>query len=287
MALRGHVFTKQLFSSDCFALFIDTFLGGESGIINGCTLENTTEKITLNKGYFLAKGRFLEEEEGIDFSIDATAEGEKFCKLICEIDLSQENTTSILNQAYYKIIEDDNDYPELQQDDITTDPTGIYQFEFCQFKRTTEGISEFRDTRIFVDFNSIYSEVRRNMSYVFEDEKGKFDTWFTSFKNTSSTSFNTWIETTQESFDDWFNSIKDILDENTASHLLNMILDLKKTQIIVSEEEPEEDCIWYKVLRTREETDGEYIIQTEPYDETAKIKDENEMSDGEIIAVEI
>lgn len=162
MGLRGQVFQKQLFSSDCFALFIDTFLGGTSGIINGCTLSNTANSITINEGYFCIKGRFLQETGTTVIPVESS-ETDLFCKLVCEIDLSKINTVSQLNQAYYKILQDESDYPELQQDDITVDLTGIYQFEFAQFKITSSGITNFMSTGESLDFTSIYAEMRQDV----------------------------------------------------------------------------------------------------------------------------
>jgi len=162
MALRGQVFTKQIFSSDCFALFIDTFLGKTCGIINGCTLSNTTDSITINQGYFCIKGRFLNETSSTVIPIEAS-ETDLYCKLICEVDLSKTNTVSQLNQAYYKVLQDESDYPELQQDNITIDTTGIYQFEFAQFKVTSSGITNFMSTGEMLDFTSIYAEMRQDV----------------------------------------------------------------------------------------------------------------------------
>lgn len=45
--LKGHVFNLQTFTSDCFALFIDTFLNGNNGIVKGCNVFNTSNSVTL------------------------------------------------------------------------------------------------------------------------------------------------------------------------------------------------------------------------------------------------
>ena len=45
--LRGHVFDEQLFSSECFALFIDTFLAKHCGVVKGCNLSNSNDSITV------------------------------------------------------------------------------------------------------------------------------------------------------------------------------------------------------------------------------------------------
>lgn len=222
MALRGHTFKKQLFSSECFALFIDTFLGKQSGIVKGCSLSYTENSITINNGYFCIQGRFLEEAGGSTFNIE-TAEQDTYCKLICEIDLSKENTTSILNQATYKIITDTTDYPVLIKGDIA-DTATVYQYEFARFKNTEEGIKDFRDTREFLDFNSLYSEIRQNVQNVLDDIESKEEEFFVELRANTKEEVEIFITDLNE----YLESIKDILDEDTAGHLLLLIQDLQE-----------------------------------------------------------
>ena len=165
MALKGHVFNKQLFTSECFALFIDTFLAGNNGIVTGCEMSNTTNSINIHDGYFCIKGRFIEEEGGTTINVEGTTQDDIYCKLVCEIDLSKENTVTELKQVSYKVLQATNDYPVLQQENITVTGGGnIYQFELAQFKVTETGIENFVDKRTFLDFNSIYEEIRRNIN---------------------------------------------------------------------------------------------------------------------------
>lgn len=169
--LRGHVFDEQLFSSECFALFIDTFLSKHCGVIKGCNLSNSSNSITVGNGFFCVRGRFLEivGEDTFDVGTD-----ELFCKLICEIDLGKENTESELTQASLKIIKSSNNYPQLTQQDITAEGT-IYQFEFAQFKSGKNGITEFKDTRKFLDFDSIYTKVNNETKEVIEQIKKELE----------------------------------------------------------------------------------------------------------------
>ncbi len=207
MALRGHVFNKQLFTSECFALFIDTFLDKNNGIVNGCELSSTSSSITLGSGYFCIKGRFLQEEGGSTFEIEPVVQNDVFCKLICEVDLSQENTTSELKQAQYKILQSTNNYPTLKQEDISEEGS-IFQFEFAQFKITENGIENFQDKRIYLDFNSIYSEIRRNINTFLSEQN----------------------ITTKEKIDElvadlqqYCDSAKEVLNEDVTLNLLNLI----------------------------------------------------------------
>ncbi len=218
MALRGHVFSKQLFSSECFALFIDIFLGKNSGVIEGCELLSTTNNITLEKGFFCIKGRFLEEEGHSIFEIEPVEQDTLFCKLICEIDLSQQNTTSELKQAYYRIIQSTSDYPALQQEDITAEGS-IYQFEFAQFKITTNGIEDFQDKRAFLDFESFYNEIRRDAQYVFDGIIAQKDNFFAQLNITTKAEADALITDLQQYCD----SVKEVLDGDVAINLLNRI----------------------------------------------------------------
>ena len=214
MALRGHVFNKQLFTSECFALFIDTFLDKNNGIIKGCELSNTNTSITIENGFFCIKGRFLQEEGGSTFEVEQAIQNDIYCRLVCEIDLSQENTTAELKQAQYKILESTREYPTLQQEDITIEGS-IYQFEFAQFKITENGIENFQDKRTFLDFPSIYSEIRRNINAFLSQAK----------------------ITTEEQIDalvldlkTYCDEAKEILDGDVAMNLINLINNLKQTK---------------------------------------------------------
>ena len=124
--LKGHVFNLQTFTSEAFALFIDKFLNGRSGVVRGCELSNTSNTVTVADGYFVIKGRFLQVISGVTVS-EMTNDG--FYNLVCEIDLSKTNTVDELNQAQMKAIHNSSVYPTLTQQDITNTGT-LYQYEF-------------------------------------------------------------------------------------------------------------------------------------------------------------
>lgn len=214
MALRGHVFNKQLFTSECFALFIDTFLDKNNGVIKGCGLSNTATTITIEDGFFCIKGRFLQEEGGSTFEIEPTLQNDIYCRIICEIDLSQENTTAELKQAQYKILESTREYPVLQQEDITIEGS-IYQFEFAQFKITENRIEDFQDKRTFLDFPSIYAEIRRNIN-----------TFLSQAKITTEEQIDALILDLKTYCDE----AKEVLDGDVVMNLINLINNLKTTK---------------------------------------------------------
>ena len=178
--LKGHVFKEQIFGNQIFALFINTFLNGKNGVIkdykNGMAITYSGNNVTVQSGVVCIQGRFLEEDT--DTEIAAGTET-VFCKLIIEIDLSQQNTEEQLKQASYKIIKSASGYPSLTQTDIVNNNTGIYQFELARFKTSASGISDFRDMRTYLDFISIYAgiteEFREVLSKLEEELAGVED----------------------------------------------------------------------------------------------------------------
>ena len=169
--LKGHVFKEQRFGNHIFALFINTFLAGHNGIVNGyknsMRVSYSGSNVTIASGAVCIQGRFLEEDSSTTLNAGTNT---LFCKLVLEIDLDQENTESEFNQGSYKIITGANDYPTLTQDDIVASNTGVYQYELARFKTGTSGITNFVDKRTFIDFDSIYQELEEESDIVFEDE---------------------------------------------------------------------------------------------------------------------
>lgn len=154
--LKGHTFYLQTFTSDAFALFIDKFLNGRSGVAKGCELSNTNNSATIGEGYFVVRGRFLQVISSVTVS---NIINNGYYSLVCEIDLSKTNTEEQLNQAEIKVVYNSSTYPTLTQQDITGDGT-IYQYEFARFKVEGGSITNFTDRRTYVDFASIYDVIQ-------------------------------------------------------------------------------------------------------------------------------
>lgn len=169
--LVGYTFDEQLFTSEAFAKFQDTFLSKKSGVIDGITLSNTNNTVTISSGWFVVRGRFLREQGGSTLSI--TENG--YYSVVCEIDLNEENTETELSQAKYKLIKGTGTYPILVQQDITNGGT-IYQYEFAKFKMENGTISNFTDTRTFVDFESIYDLIQNEAKTVLDDIEKELQT---------------------------------------------------------------------------------------------------------------
>ena len=168
--IKGDVFNKQHFPSNTFALFIDTFLNKKCGIVadykNGMALSNTTNEITISSGALCIRGRFIREDSNT--TINVSYQSNTYCKLIIEIDLDKVNTLSELNQVAYKIVSSETDYPTLVQTDIVKNESGIYQYELARFMCNSSGISQFTDMRTFLDFASIYEEIREHIEDIDE-----------------------------------------------------------------------------------------------------------------------
>ena len=169
--ILGQTYDEQLFKSDMFRLFINTFADGENGIINdykqSCNLSNTTSTITISDGAFLLQGGIIQVQGNETITVDLD---NSYCILAFEIDLSQENTETEFNQGKFKIIKGTTtEYPTLQQDDIVNNATGIYQMEFARFIASSSGITGVTDKRTFIDFTTIFENINTQVQALIEE----------------------------------------------------------------------------------------------------------------------
>lgn len=165
--LKGHVFNQQLFGNEMFALFMNTFLAGHNGIIqgykDGMNLSYNNFNVTIGSGAVCVQGRFLEEDSTTTVTaINTTG----YARLVLEIDLDRINTEIEFNQGSFKIITDTNDYPLLTQTDIVNNNSGVYQYSLARFQTSSTGITNFIDERTFLDFDSIYDEIDRKIQEI-------------------------------------------------------------------------------------------------------------------------
>lgn len=170
--LKGHVFSKQIFGNPIFALFINTFLNGENGVSNnyknGMKPTYSGSTVNIDSGAVCIQGRFLEEDTST--SVQAGTNN-AYCKLVVEIDLDKQNTESEFNQASYKIITSTSSYPTLTQTNIVKNNSGIYQYELARFRTSTSGITDFQDMRTYLDFDSIFDEIRADYNTILQELK--------------------------------------------------------------------------------------------------------------------
>lgn len=151
--IQGITFDKQLFTAEAFAKFQNTFLNDNCGVIEGLDISNTTNSVTIADGWLCVKGRFLREQGGTTLNVATNG----YYSLICEIDLSKENTETVFNQASFKLISGTDAYPTLTQQDIASTGT-LYQYELARFKYNNT-ITDFADKRTYLKFDSIYSDI--------------------------------------------------------------------------------------------------------------------------------
>lgn len=152
--LIGYTFDEQLFTSEAFRKFEDIFLNKNNGVVDGCELSNTNTTVTISDGWFVIRGALLREQGGTTLNV----EQDGYYSLVCEIDLSKENTETSLQQALFKLVRGATAYPTLTQQDITNGGN-VYQYEFARFKSTNSTISEFTDKRTFLNLDDILNEI--------------------------------------------------------------------------------------------------------------------------------
>lgn len=151
--IRGYVFPNQLASNEVDSMIYRKMLNYNDGIFRGMELSNTTTTITVGEGVIMMAGRPV----GIVGSESITTGTDNaFCKLVLEIDLTKEATESTFEQVSLKIIKSGSAYPNVTQDDMDEGGT-LYQVELARFKTTASGITEFTDTRPFLDFEGIWA----------------------------------------------------------------------------------------------------------------------------------
>lgn len=173
--LKGHVFSKQIFENPIFALWIDTLLDGKCGVgpyKNKMKVTSNGSTLTVQSGTVCIKGRFVEEDTSTPI---AASTDNAYCILVIEVDLDKTNTESELNQVAYKIVKSSSGYPTLTQTDIVKNNAGIYQYELARFRTGTTGITDFKDTRTFLDFESIYASMQAEYRTILDELKGELE----------------------------------------------------------------------------------------------------------------
>lgn len=179
--LRGHVFKFQTFANEAFAHFINIFLNGNMGITKGCDLSYTNNSVTISSGYFCVCGRFLEI---IGNETISNISDRGYYSLVCEIDLSKINTEANFLQGAIKIIRDADAYPSLIQENLFNGGN-VYQYEFARFRIINSGITNFEDTRTFLNFDSLYEKLEEELQKARDESLYvlKSDVYYTNFEN--------------------------------------------------------------------------------------------------------
>lgn len=176
--LNGDVFSEQVFHNEIFALFINSFLDGHNGVINGfknsMAITSSNSSISVNTGAVVVQGRFMHEPTQETISVSAQS---KYHKLVIEIDLDKTNTALSFQQAYLKILTGNSSYPSVTQTDIVNNVSGIYQYELARFQTDSSGnITNLQDKRTFLDFDSIYTAIENTLATMKTDFESEADT---------------------------------------------------------------------------------------------------------------
>lgn len=165
--IKGFRFTNQLANAEVDARIHQEFLNKNDGIFYGMNLSKTTNTITVSEGLCEIAGRPIAV---IDSETITTSNNSLYCVLVLEIDLSKESTKDTFEQVNFKILTSSSGYSNVTQQDINkyNGTNKIYQLEFARFKTGTSGITDFKDTRKFLNFNGIYTQIKEDCHGIIE-----------------------------------------------------------------------------------------------------------------------
>lgn len=168
--IKGFRFTNQLANAEVDARIHQEFLNKNDGIFYGMDLSKTNNSITISEGLCEIAGRPVAV---INNETVAVSTESLYCLLILEIDLSKESTKDNFSQVSFKLLTSSSSYPSVTQQDINkyNGENNLYQLEFARFKSGTSGITEFKDTRKFLSFNGIYSQIKSDCDAVINQIK--------------------------------------------------------------------------------------------------------------------
>ena len=168
--IKGFRFTNQLANAEVDARIHQEFLNRNDGIFYGMELSYTNTSITVAEGLCEIAGRPVAV---IDSETVQVSTENLYCMLILEIDLSKESTKDIFDQVSFKLLTSSTSYPTVTQQDINkyNGTNDVYQIEFARFRSGTTGITDFKDTRKFLNFTGIYEQIKNDCKKVIEEIK--------------------------------------------------------------------------------------------------------------------
>lgn len=172
--IKGFRFTNQLANAEVDARIHQEFLNKNDGIFYGMNLSKTNNSITISEGLCEIAGRPVAV---INNETVAVSTESLYCLLILEIDLSKESTKDNFSQVSFKLLTSSTSYPTVTQQDINmyNGSNNLYQLEFARFKSGTSGITEFKDTRKFLNFNGIYAKIKADCEAVMNEIKQELE----------------------------------------------------------------------------------------------------------------
>lgn len=168
--IKGFRFTNQLANAEVDARIHQEFLNKNDGIFYGMDLSKTNNSITISEGLCEIAGRPVAV---INNETVAVSTESLYCLLILEIDLSKESTKDSFSQVSFKLLTSSSSYPSVTQQDINkyNGENNLYQLEFARFRSGTNGITDFEDTRKFLNFSGIYSQIKADCENIINQIK--------------------------------------------------------------------------------------------------------------------
>lgn len=172
--IKGFRFTNQLANAEVDARIHQEFLNKNDGIFYGMELSHTNTSITVSEGLCEIAGRPIAV---IDSETVISGTENLYCLLILEIDLSKDSTKDVFNQVSFKLLTSSTSYPAVTQQDINmyNGSNNLYQLEFARFKSGTSGITEFKDTRKFLNFSGIYAQIKADCNDIINQIKQELE----------------------------------------------------------------------------------------------------------------
>lgn len=172
--IKGFRFTNQLANAEVDARIHQEFLNKNDGIFYGMELNHTNTSITVSEGLCEIAGRPIAV---IDSETVISGTENLYCLLILEIDLSKDSTKDVFNQVSFKLLTSSTSYPSTTQQDINmyNGSNNLYQLEFARFKSGTSGITEFKDTRKFLNFSGIYAQIKADCNDIINQIKQELE----------------------------------------------------------------------------------------------------------------
>lgn len=156
--IKGITFDEQTVKAENMAHFMRTFSGDANGITRGCDITSDADNMYIAEGYMLLMGREIQVIGTHTVPLNKVTTGEQYCRVVYEIDLSKSNTDDVFNQGAIKTLTSSTGYPNLTQQDLEDNPTGIYQYLLAQYHSTTSGIDSFTAKTETVDTNWMNEE---------------------------------------------------------------------------------------------------------------------------------
>lgn len=172
--IKGFRFTNQLANAEVDARIHQEFLNKNDGIFYGMDLSKTNNSITISEGLCEIAGRPVAV---INNETVAVSTESLYCLLILEIDLSKESTKDNFSQVSFKLLTSSTSYPTVTQQDINqyNGENSLYQLEFARFRSGLNGITDFEDTRKFLNFNGIYAQIKADCEAVMNEIKQELE----------------------------------------------------------------------------------------------------------------